>query len=107
MIHENLPDIGMKYPRAPQRSRCSFASLGSSNNYSHWVPGLPTLTAELHELSYTFPIQIARLLSSHGKRNIRNSVLRLIEQPTAEHPGIVHRLKLIRLNCSKQLYPLQ
>jgi hypothetical protein len=28
---------------------------------SHWVPGLPTLTAELHELSYTCAIQIARL----------------------------------------------
>jgi hypothetical protein len=107
MIHENLPDIGMRYPRAPQRSRCTFASLGTSNDYSHCVPGLPTLTAELHELSYTFAIQIARLFSSHGKRNIRNSVSRLIEQPTAEHPGILYHLKLIRLNCSKQLYPLQ
>jgi hypothetical protein len=31
----------------------------------------------------------------------------LIEQATAEHPGILYRLKLMRLNCSKQLYPLQ
>jgi hypothetical protein len=97
----------MRYPRALQRSRCTFASLGTSNDYSHWVPGLPTLTAELHELSYTVAIQIARLFTSQGKRNIRNSVSRLIEQPTAEHPGILYRLKLIRLNCSKQLYPLQ
>jgi hypothetical protein len=97
----------MRYPRALQRSRFTFASLGTSNDYSHWVPGLPMLTAELHELSYTVAIQIARLFTSQGKRNIRNSVSRPIEQPTAEHPGILHRLKLIRLNCSKQLYPLQ